>query len=115
VLQSKLTFCLFLRTSRRCVLENIMALEHVCIVHRRWFQNLRVRVQRPDYVEYRLTGLFYGLRQQVLARGGPVGPDHYWYEFITAVARMRVDGTLDGVGGNLTETRVITFDFAALL
>ena len=111
----KLTFRHFLRTSRRFVFENIMDLEHVCIVHRRWFQNLRVRVQRPDYVEYRLTGLFYGLRQQVLARGGPVGPDHYWYEFITAVARMRVDGTLDGEDGNLTQTEIITFEFAAVL
>ena|SRR5207302_6640926 len=69
----KLTFCHVLRSSRRFVFENIMDLEHVCIVHRRWFQNWRVRVQRPDYVEYRLTGLFYGLRQEVLARGGPVG------------------------------------------
>src|SRR5438874_10865572 len=111
----KLTFRHFLRSSRRFVFENIMDLEHVCIVHRRWFQNLRVRVQRPDYVEYRLTGLFYGLRQQVLARGGPVGPDHYWYEFITAVARMRVDGTLDGEDGNLTQTEIITFEFAAVL
>ena len=70
-----------------------MDLEHVCVVHRRWFENLRVRVQRPHYVEYRLRGLFYGLRQEVLARGGPVGADRYWYEFITAIARMRVEGS----------------------
>ena len=92
-----------------------MDLEHVCVVHRRWFQNLRVRVQRPDYVEYRLLGLFYGFRQEVLARGGPVGADHYWYEFITAIARMRVEGSLEGEDGNLTQTEVITFEFAAVL
>jgi Saccharopine dehydrogenase NADP binding domain len=111
----RLTFRHFVRSSRRFVFENIMDLEHVCVVHRRWFQNLRVRVQRPDYVEYRLTGLFYGLKQEVLARGGPVGPDRYWYEFTTLVARMRVDGTLEGEDGNLTQTEVITFEFAAIL
>jgi len=111
----RLTFRHFLRSSRRFVFENIMDLEHVCVVHRRWFQNLRVRVQRPDYVEYRLLGLFYGFRQEVLARGGPVGADHYWYEFITAIARMRVEGSLEGEDGNLTQTEVITFEFAAVL
>jgi hypothetical protein len=111
----RLTFSHFVRSSRRFVFENIMDLEHVCVVHRRWFQDLRVRVQQPDYVEYRLTGLFYGLRQEVLTRGGPVGPDRYWYEFITAVARMRVEGTLEGEDGNLTQTEVITFEFAAVL
>lgn len=111
----RLTFRHFLRSSRRFVFENIMDLEHVCVVHRRWFQNLRVRVQRPDYVEYRLTGLFYGLRQEVLARGGPVGPDRYWYEFVTAIVRMRVEGTLEGEDGTLTQTEVITFEFAAVL
>jgi hypothetical protein len=92
-----------------------MDLEHVCVVHRRWFQNLRVREQRPDYVEYRLLGRFYGLRQEVLARGGPVDADHYWYEFTTAIARMRVEGKLDGEDGNLTQAEVITFEFAAVL
>jgi saccharopine dehydrogenase-like NADP-dependent oxidoreductase len=111
----RLTFRHFLRSSRRFVLENIMDLEHVCVVHRRWFENLRVRVQRPNYVEYRLRGLFYGLRQEVLARGGPVGADRYWYEFITAIARMRVEGGLEGEDGNLTQTEVITFEFAAVL
>ncbi len=111
----RLTFRHCLRSSRRFVFENIMDLEHVCVLHRRWFRNLRVRVQRPDYVEYSLTGLFYGLRQEVLARGGPVNADHYWYEFITAIARMRVEGRLDGEDGNLTQTEVITFHFTALL
>jgi Saccharopine dehydrogenase NADP binding domain len=113
--QMRLTFRHFLRSSRRFVFENIMDLEHVCVVHRRWFENLRVREQRPDYVEYRLRGLFYGLRQEVLARGGPVGADRYWYEFITAIARMRVEGGLEGEDGNLTQTEVITFEFAAVL
>src|SRR5713226_2263658 len=111
----RLTFRHCLRSSRRFVFENIMDLEHVCVLHRRWFRNLRVRVQRPDYVEYSLTGLFYGLRQEVLARGGPVNADHYWYEFITVIARMRVEGRLDGEDGNLTQTEVITFHFTALL
>jgi len=111
----RLTFRHFLRSSRRFVFENIMDLEHVCVVHRRWFQNLRVRVQRPDYVEYRLLGLFYGLKQEVLARGGPVDADRYWYEFITAIARMRVEGRLEGEDGNLTQTEVITFEFATVL
>src|SRR5256885_13956648 len=88
----RLTFTHSLRSSRRFVFENIMDLEHVCVVHRRWFRNLRVRVQRPDYVEYRLTGLFYGLRQEVLARGGPVDAGHFWDEFISDIARVRVEG-----------------------
>jgi NAD dependent epimerase/dehydratase family len=111
----QLTFRHLLRSSRRFVFENIMDLEHVCVVHRKWFQNLRVRIERPDYVEYRLTGLFYGLKQEVLARGGPVDHDQYWYEFITALARMRVEGRLEGEDGSLTQTEVITFHFAALL
>lgn len=111
----RLTFSHQLRSSRRFVLENIMDLEHVCVVHRRWFRNLRVRLQRPDYVEYNLTGLFFGLRQEVLACGGPVDENHYWYEFITAIARMRVEGTLEGDDGNLTQNEVITFHFTTLL
>ena|SRR2546427_1865082 len=111
----RVTFRHHLRSSRRFVFENIMDLEHVCVVHWRWFQNLRVRVRRPDYVEYRLTGLFYGLKQEVLARGGPLGPDHYWYEFNTVIVRMRVDGTLKGEDGNLTQTEVITFHFSPLI
>jgi hypothetical protein len=110
-----LTFCHRLRSSRRFVFENIMDLDHVCVLHRRWFRNLRVRVQRPDYVEYGLTGLFYGFRQEVLARGGPVDSDHYWYEFITRIAWMRVEGRLDGEDGDLTQTEIITFHFTALL
>jgi hypothetical protein len=111
----RLTFRHSLRSSRRFVFENIMDLEHVCVVHRKWFKNLRVRIERPDYVEYRLTGLFYGLKQEVLARGGPVDQDQYWYEFVTAVARMRVEGRLEGEDGNLMQTEVITFRFAAVL
>jgi hypothetical protein len=111
----QLTFRHSLRSSRRFVFENIMDLEHVCVVHRKWFQNLRVRIARPDYVEYCLTGLFYGLKQEVLARGGPLDHDRYWYEFVTAIARMRVEGRLEGEDGNLMQTEVITFRFAGLL
>jgi saccharopine dehydrogenase-like NADP-dependent oxidoreductase len=111
----QLTFRHSLSSSRRFVFENIMDLEHVCVVHRKWFRNLRVRIERPDYVEYRLTGLFYGLKQEVLARGGPVDADQYWYEFVTAMARMRVEGRLEGEDGHLMQTEVITFHFAAPL
>src|SRR5437879_12876235 len=111
----RLTFRHSLRSSRRFVFENIMDLEHVCVLHRRWFRNLRVRVQRPDYVEYSLTGLFYGLRQEVLARGGPVDADHYWYEFITAISRMQVEGRLDGGDGHLTQAEGITLYSSASL
>src|SRR5271163_2277534 len=98
----RLTFRHQVRSSRRFIFENIMDLDHVCVVHRRWFQNLRVIVQRADYVEYRVSGRFYGLKQEVRARGGPSDANHYWYEFITAVARMGVEGNLDGDDGNLT-------------
>jgi len=111
----RLTFSHRLRSSRRFVFENIMDLEHVCVLHRRWFRNLRLREQRPEYVEYSLTGLFYGLRQEVVARGGPVDADRYWYEFVTAIARMRVEGRLDGEDGDLNQTEIITFHFVALL
>jgi hypothetical protein len=111
----QVTFRHKLRSSRRFVFENIMDLEHVCVVHRRWFRNLRIRAEGPEYVEYRLTGWFYGLLQEVLARGGPVDADHYWYEFITRVARMRVDGSLVGDDGYLTQTEVVTFQFSPIL
>jgi hypothetical protein len=105
----QLTFRHSLRSSRRFVFE------HVCVVRRKWLQNLRVRIERPDYVEYRLTGLFYELKQEVLARGGPLDRDQGWYEFVTAVARMGVEGRLEGKDGNLMQTEVITFRCARLL
>lgn len=104
-----------LKTSRRFVFENIMDLDHVCTLHKKWFRDLRVIVQRPDYVEYRLTSLFYGLRQEIVARGGPVDADCYWYEFLSPLAKMRVDGLLEGQDGNLTQTETITFHFSWLL
>ena len=73
-----------------------MDLDHVCTVHKRWFRNLRIVNQSPNYVEYRLTSRFYGLRQEITARGAPIDEDRYWYEFLTAVAQMRVEGVLDG-------------------
>jgi hypothetical protein len=93
------------------VFENIMDLDHVCTVHKRWFRNLRIIAQRPDYVEYRLTSLFYGLRQQITARGAPIDENRYWYEFLAPLAKMRVEGLLEGEDGDLTQTEKITFRF----
>ena len=92
------TFTRQVKTSRRYVFENIMDLDHVCVVHRRWFRNLRIRTWRPDYVSYRLTSRFYGLSQEVDVQGGPDDADRYWYEFNGAIARIRVDGVLCGGG-----------------
>jgi Saccharopine dehydrogenase NADP binding domain len=88
-----------------------MDLDHVCSLHKRWFRNLRIVAQRPDYVEYHLTSLFYGLKQETTARGGPVDENRYWYEFITPFAKMRVDGLMEGRDGDLTQTENITFNF----
>lgn len=88
-----------------------MDLDHVCSLHRRWFRNLRVVTQKPDYVEYHLTSLFYGLKQETTARGGPTDEDRYWYEFVTPLANMRVDGLMEGPDGDLTQTENITFNF----
>ena len=100
-----------MKTSRRFVFENIMDLDHVCSLHKQWFRNLRIVAQKPDYVEYRLTSLFYGLKQETTARGGPVDENRYWYEFITSLAKMRVDGVMEGKDGDLTQTENITFNF----
>jgi len=88
-----------------------MDLEHVCVLHKKWFRNLRVIVQKPDYVEYRLVSLFYGLKQDILVRGAPIDKDHYWYEFLGPLARIRVEGLLEGVDGDLTQTEMIIYDF----
>jgi hypothetical protein len=88
-----------------------MDLDHVCSLHKRWFRNLRIVSQKPDYVEYHLTSLFYGLKQETTARGGPVDENRYWYEFITPFAKMRVDGLMEGRDGDLTQTENITFNF----
>lgn len=101
-----------LKTSRSLVFENIMDLDHVCVLHRRWFENLRIRTWRPDYVDYQLSSNFYGLKQEVHVRGGPINPDRYWYEFNGPVARIRVDGQMDGPDGDLSLTETITFNFA---
>jgi hypothetical protein len=92
-----------------------MDLDHVCILHKRWFRNLRVIVQRPDYVEYRLTSLFYGLQQEITARGAPIDQNRYWYEFNAPLARMRVEGLLEGPDGDLSQTETISFSFHWLL
>jgi hypothetical protein len=106
------TYVRNLKTSRDFVLENIMDLDHVCSLHRKWFRNLRIRSRRPDYVEYRLTSLFYGLRQEILVKGAPIDRDHYWYEFNGALARIRVDGSMTGPDGDLTLSETITYAFA---
>jgi hypothetical protein len=108
-------FCRRLKTSRRHIFGNIMDLDHVCTLHRRWFENLRIRAWRPDYVDYRLTSKFYGLKQEIEVRGAPVDADRYWYEFNGPMARIRVDGEIDGPDGDLTLTETITFEFARLL
>lgn len=40
------------KTGRRFVFGNIMDLDHVCTAHKRWFGDVRIVAQRPDYVEY---------------------------------------------------------------
>jgi hypothetical protein len=72
---------------------------------------LRIVAQKPDYVEYHLTSLFYGLKQETTARGGPIDENRYWYEFVTPLAKMRVDGLMEGQDGDLTQTETITFKF----
>jgi saccharopine dehydrogenase-like NADP-dependent oxidoreductase len=88
-----------------------MDLDHVCTLHKRWFRNLRIIAQKPDYVEYRLTSLFYGLKQEISVRGAPIDEDRYWYEFIAPLAKMRVDGLMEGPDGDLIQTETITFRF----
>ena len=110
-LQTTLIFRHKVKTSRRFVFENIMDLDHVCTLHKRWFRNLRIIAQRPDYVEYRLTSLFYGLRQEIKARGAPVDENRYWYEFLAPLAKMRVEGRMEGPDGDLTQVEHITFRF----
>jgi hypothetical protein len=104
-----------LATSRRFVFENVFDLDHVCVVHRKWFSDLRIRTWRPDLVEYRLTSRFYGLRQEVEVRGAPIDADRYWYEFNGPLARIRVDGEIVGPDGAITLTEAITFEFATWL
>jgi hypothetical protein len=55
------------------------------------------------------------MKQEILARGGPIDNSHYWYEFISRLATARVDGNLEGVDGNLTQTERITFSFPFIL
>jgi hypothetical protein len=109
--QTTLTFRHKIKTSRRFIFENIMDLDHVCTLHKRWFRNLRIIAQKPDYVEYRLTSLFYGITQEIRARGAPIDDSHYWYEFLAPLAKMRVDGSLEGQDGDLEQIEKITFRF----
>lgn len=88
-----------------------MDLDHVCALHRQWFADLKVRVRRPDYVEYEVTGLFHGLKQRLLARGGPIDANRYEYEFIGRLISVRVDGVMEGPDRDLGLTEVITYRF----
>src|SRR5689334_6467653 len=92
-----------------------MDLDHVCVLHKKWFRHLRIIRQSPHYVEYRLQSLFFGLRQDTLVRGAPIDENRYWYEFTTSIARVRVEGTMLGPDGNLTLTEAITYNFHWLL
>ena len=105
------TFTRRVRTSRRLVFENIMDLEHVCVVHRRWFAHLRVRTWRADFVDYRLRARFHGLSQDIAVRGARVDENAYWYEFNGPLARIRVDGRLAGPDGDLVLSETITYAF----
>ncbi len=92
-----------------------MDLDHVCVLHKRWFRNLRIIKQRRDYVEYRLHSFFYGLKQDILVRGAPIDQDHYWYEFLTSLAQIRVEGAMEGPDGDLLLTETIIYKFHWLL
>lgn len=100
-----------LKTARHFIFENIMDLDHVCHLHKKWFGNLRIIFWKSDYVEYRLDSYFYGLKQDILVRGAPVDRDRYWYEFIGPLARIRVDGVMEGPDGDLVLNETITYDF----
>lgn len=88
-----------------------MDLDHVCTLHQRWFSNLRTIARKPDYVEYRLQSWFYGLRQDILVRGAPIDENRYWYEFLGSLAKIRVEGFMEGNDGDLTLTENIIFRF----
>jgi Saccharopine dehydrogenase NADP binding domain len=105
------TFTRKVKTARRFVLENIMDLDHVCVVHRKWFRHLRIRTWRRDLVSYRLQSRFHGLTQDIEVAGGPIDADRYWYEFNGPIARIRVDGEISGPDGDLTQTETITYRF----
>lgn len=105
------TFSRNLKTSRKFAFENIMDLDHVCHLHEKWFSNLRIRVWRQDYVEYRLTSHFHGLKQEIFVKGAPIDENSYWYEFNGPLARIRVDGFMSGPDGDLTLTEKITYRF----
>ncbi len=104
-----------LKTARGFVFENILDLDHVCVVHLRWFRDLCVIVRRPDYVEYRLGATFYGIKQDMLVKGAVVDPDRYWYDFNGPLVSVRVDGTMEGSDGDLLLTEVITYRFPWIL
>ncbi|MBI4565889.1 MAG: hypothetical protein HY716_14470 [Planctomycetes bacterium] len=100
-----------IKTARRFIFENIMDLDHVCVLHRKWFTHLRTLVRRPDYVEYRLRGWFYGLKQDMRFVGASVDENRYWYEFVGPWVKVRVEGEMEGPDGNLLLTERFTYRF----
>lgn len=100
-----------IKTSRRFVFENIMDLDHVCALHRRWFRNLRTIARTSEYVEYRLQSWFYGLKQDILVKGAPIDANRYWYEFLGPLAQIRVEGLMEGNDGDINLTEDISFQF----
>lgn len=101
-----------LKTSRKYAFENIMDLDHVCHLHARWFSNLRIRQWSREHVDYRLTSHFYGLTQEIDVKGEPIDENSYWYEFNGPIARIRVDGSIEGPDGDIVLTEKITYRFA---
>jgi hypothetical protein len=103
------------KTSRQYVFENILDLEHVCVLHKRWFSHLRIILQESDYVEYRLLSSFYGAKLDTLVRGKVIDENRYWYEFNTKLSKIRVEGTLTGADGNLMLDETISFNYHWIL
>ncbi len=88
-----------------------MDLDHVCHLHAQWFSNLRIRRWSQQYVEYRLTSHFFGFNQEIFVKGAPIDDSTYWYEFNGSLAKIRVDGSIEGTDGDLTLTEVISYKF----
>ena len=103
------------KTSRQFVFENILDLEHVCVLHKRWFSHLRIITQEADYVEYRLLSSFYGIKLDTLVKGKVIDENHYWYEFNTKLSKIRVEGALAGADGNLILEETISFNYHWIL
>src|SRR5207245_10837401 len=49
--------------------------------------------------------------QNALVRGAPIDENRYWYEFLTALSAIRVEGLMEGHDGALTLTETISYSF----